>query len=130
MKKNNTGFTLLELLISITIMGLFLALVAIKISDIKMKNRDAKRMMNVQEISNALNLYQNITNKYPVGNIGDMTAVLENAETIPKVPNDLLNSDSYIYTYNSANGSTYTFSFCLETNSIQGYSQGCHNKSP
>jgi prepilin-type N-terminal cleavage/methylation domain-containing protein len=124
------GFTIVELLVSIAIIALVVAIVLISISNAREKSRDARRMTDMQEISKALNLYNNNTNQYPIGDINAMTAALENAGTISKVPLDPLNSGSYIYTYTSTNGINYTLGFCLETNTIQGYSQGCHTIAP
>jgi prepilin-type N-terminal cleavage/methylation domain-containing protein len=127
---NKKGFTIIELILSTAIIALLVALIMVKITDIKMKNRDTRRMMDIQEISNALNLYQNINNRYPQGDINEMIVALENLDIIPKVPKDPLNSGNYVYTYNSANGSTYTLGFWLETNTIQGYPQGSNSKGP
>ena len=44
--------------------------------------------------------------------------------TMPKDPTD----PTYTYQYiSNAIGSTYTLNFCLETNTIRGYVQGCSN---
>ncbi len=128
MKKK--GFTIIELLIVIAIMALLLATVFINISNTNAKKRDTIRMANMNEISKALALYQNQTQKYPIytGNItgsDSMSLVLQNANLISKVPIDPLSS--YNYAYTSANGTTFTLGFCLETNTIKGYSQGCGN---
>jgi len=128
MKKS--GFTLIELLVVIAIMALLLAMAIVSISNINTKKRDAIRVTNMKEIFKALALYQNQTQKYPVytGNItglDTMSTTLETADAISKVPTDPL--ASYNYTYTSSDGSTFTLGFCLETDSIKGYSQGCGN---
>jgi len=128
MKKS--GFTIIELLVVIAIMALLLAMAIVSISNINTKKRDAIRVTNMKEIFKALALYQNQTQKYPVytGNItglDTMSTTLETADAISKVPTDPL--ASYNYTYTSSDGSTFTLGFCLETDSIKGYSQGCGN---
>jgi len=124
------GFTLIELLVVVAIIGLLVAIILVSIGNIKAKNRDARRVADMKQISNALNLYNNAHNLYPpVGDINDMTTALINDGSISGVPKDPLNSGSYVYTYNS-NGINYTLGFCLETNTIQGYSQGCHTIAP
>jgi len=124
------GFTLIELLVVVAIMALLLALAVVSISNTNAKKRDALRMANMNEISKALSLYINQTQKYPIytGNItgsDSMSTTLQNAGAISKVPTDPL--ADYNYTYTSSNGTTFTLGFCLETNTIKGYSQGCGN---
>lgn len=128
--KRKTGFTLIELLVSIAIIGLLGAITTINITKIRMKQRDAKRMSDVREIVKALNLYQNQLGKYPTydGTItgGDtMSQELENGQTIAQTPTDPLPPSSY--KYKSDDGTDFTITFCLETDSIQGYSPGCEN---
>jgi len=124
------GFTLIELLVVVAIMALLLALAVVSISNTNAKKRDALRMANMNEISKALSFYINQTQKYPIytGNItgsDSMSTTLQNAGAISKVPTDPL--ADYNYTYTSSNGTTFTLGFCLETNTIKGYSQGCGN---
>jgi len=128
MKKN--GFSLIELLVVVAIIALLVAIAIVSTSRTNAQKRDAIRMMNMNEISKALALYQNTYQKYPIytGNItgsDSMSTTLQSAGTISKVPTDPL--AGYNYTYTSANGANFTLGFCLETNTIKGYSQGCGN---
>lgn len=128
--KNGTGFTLIELLVSIAIIGLLGAITTINITKIRMKQRDTKRMSDVREIVKSLNLYQNQLTKYPSYDgiiTGDdaMSQELENNQTITQTPTDPLPPANY--KYKSTDGTDFTITFCLETDSIPGYSQGCEN---
>lgn len=118
------GFTIIELLVVIAIIGLVAAIVLVSIGNVKAKNRDARRMADMKQIATALNLYNNTNNRYPIGDINAMTTALVNNGSIPSVPKDPLNSGLYVFTYTSADGLTFTLGFYLETNTIQGYSQG------
>ena len=128
---NNHGFTLLELMVSIAIIGILASLMYINIAGVRAKNRDAQRMIRVNEIAKALNIYNTSARLYPVydGNITSADAVslaLETAGAISDVPVDPMNSGSYVFGYQS-DGSDFTISFCLETDTIQGYAKGCGN---
>jgi len=113
------------------IIGILASLMYINISRIRAKNRDAQRLMRVNEIAKAINIYYTSTQIYPVynGNItssDDMSLALETAGAMSDVPVDPINSAPYVFGYQS-DGSDFTISFCLETDTIQGYSQGCGN---
>lgn len=130
------GFTLIELIVVIAIIAVLSAMVLISVRSAKTKSRDAQRIANMSEINNALNLYENTNRQYPIytGNITSsdtMSLALESAGTISQTPVDPLNSLPYVYTYSSSDGTTFTLGFCLETNAVQGYSQGCgHTITP
>jgi prepilin-type N-terminal cleavage/methylation domain-containing protein len=66
-----TGFTLLELLIVIAIIGLFAAISIGSLTDGYSSARDAKRFAEVRNIVNALELYYADYGKYPCGFIGE-----------------------------------------------------------
>lgn len=131
------GFTMIELLVVIAIIGLITAIILISIGNAKSKNRDARRMANMKQISNALNLYINQNRIYPqpyasitITGSDAFSTNLITSGAMQAVPKDPLNSGSYIYTYTSANGSTFTLGFFLETNTIKGYPQGANTITP
>jgi len=128
------GFTILELLVVVAIIAVLLSATAIVMSSSRAKSRDATRMAELRQIQNALNLYFTANNAFPVFATettitGDdaFSLALENAGTIDEVPTDP-NHPATPYTYQSnAEGTTYILSFCLETDTIAGFSQGCGN---
>lgn len=93
MKKNkkNKGFTLFELLVSISIIGILTALASVAFSGAQKKARDARRMQDIQAIQTAAEQYysQNTfiyPNSYTAGvawGIGG-TNILENYPSDPK----------------------------------------------
>lgn len=133
--KNKKGFTILELLVSIAIISVLAAVVLATVTGIKARSRDGKRMSDTREIVKALNLYSNNHSKFPIV-LSEMTITsddafsleLEGDLVITNMPRDpLYPSTDYRYTYLSTDGNTFTLSFCLETNTIKNFSQGCGN---
>jgi type II secretion system protein G len=74
-KKNNfkiAGFTMIELLIVIVIMGILSAIGLGTFTSSQQKARDSKRKSNIRSISDALETYYNDFGSYPVSGDGDI----------------------------------------------------------
>ena len=128
------GFTLIGLLLVIAIIGLLASIVLASLSSAQAKARDARRLEDMNSLQKALTIYNSDNGVYPVQAATStitaasavMTALIGNGaiSATPKDPS----SPTYDYSYSSsALGSTYTLSFCLETSTIRGYTQGCGN---
>jgi prepilin-type N-terminal cleavage/methylation domain-containing protein len=63
-KKGSLGFTLFELLVSISIIGLLMALVSFSFSSAQKKARDAKRMQDLQALQKAAEQYYAVMGTY------------------------------------------------------------------
>lgn len=61
-KKQLTGFTLIELMVVIAIIGLLASTVLAALQDTRMLARDAKRVSEAKQMQNALELYRNRNN--------------------------------------------------------------------
>lgn len=129
------GFTIVELLIVIAIIGLLVAGVMASFGAVQRKGRDARRMSDVTAIHKALasfavtsgGIFPVTTTPITLTGSDGFSTLLTNSGSINAVPHDP-GSPAYEYTYVSdATGNTYTISFCLETDSIKGYAQGCGN---
>lgn len=59
------GFTIIELLVVILIIGLVGTLAAVAVNSARSKQRDASRLSNVRQVQSALENYFNETNAYP-----------------------------------------------------------------
>jgi prepilin-type N-terminal cleavage/methylation domain-containing protein len=81
---NRKGFTLIELLIVIAIIGILASVVLVGIGPAQRSGRDARRIADLRQIQNALELYKSANGQYPTG-AGDVTG-LGLAVTVPRDP--------------------------------------------
>lgn len=135
---NNSGFSLVELLVTTTILAVLLTIVAVSFRQLNMSARDSKRKADIQEIRGILENVRAETGAYPdssneVGGYeysGDGT-FMENVlpQYISRSFNDPLygtESTVYFYRYKVHNlpGCTYELSAVLESGSPQ-YCPAC-----
>jgi type II secretion system protein G len=110
-KKNfDKGFTLIELLVVIAIIGLLSSIVLVSLNTAREKARDAKRLADMKQIQNALELFFDDNGHYPgatnegVSNsgefIGDDNGPIETALApyMSSLPQDPLH-DGIVYFY-------------------------------
>jgi len=64
-KKSIFGFTIVELLVVVSIISLISSIVFAEFSISKKKSRDVTRMSNLLELQKAIELYRNENNNYP-----------------------------------------------------------------
>ena len=84
-KSNNRGFTLIELMVVIIILGILAMWVAPKIMSRPGEARQVKALLDIQNLENALKLYKLDNGNYPTTEQG-LQALVEKPETgtIPK----------------------------------------------
>ncbi len=136
--KNKRGFTLIELLVVVAIIGLLSSVILASLNSARSKARDAVRLSDIKQISNALELYYSNNGVYPSGqflsikNTSDPNSVWQCcggsafiaalAPYLPKLPIDPKNNDvtcyangAHFYTYQSFNaGKNYGIYASLE----------------
>ncbi len=139
LRKNNAGFTLIELLVVVAILGLLATIVLFSVAGIKAKGRDARRLGDIKSIQEALGMYSNNHQFYPVydGHITGsdaMSIALTDDMLISGVPTDPINGPIedviYKYYYRSLQGDTYVIEYYLETSSIHDKPQGLNTVAP
>ncbi len=110
--KNHSGFTLIELLIVIAIIGLLATLAIISLTTAQRKARDTKRVADIKQLQNAVELYYSENAAYPVSSAYDVWADDGDEATnddfgeviapfITNIPIDPQNTSTNVYTYGS-----------------------------
>jgi type II secretion system protein G len=118
--KKQGGFTLLELLIVIVIIGILALLIIPNITSAPKKARDTKRKTDITTVRKGLEEYFVNNNVYP-SLLTDLTT--GSAPIVKVLPTDPKNTGAYVYTYTPANtNSTYTLTACLENDADTGTS--------
>lgn len=120
--KNKVGFTLIEVLVTIMIIGILSTIVTFAVRQAQQSARDGKRKSDLETIAAGLELYRAECNRYPA-TAGFLTSGTLSGSTPPStctgtyitnVPTDPQPSQSYYYVPNGS-GSSYALCARLET---------------
>jgi prepilin-type N-terminal cleavage/methylation domain-containing protein len=96
------AFTLVELLVVISIIGLLASIVLVSLDSTRKKGRDSKRIADLKQIQLALELYFDQNNAFPPGGGGATQNCLTSAQLeipgyLSKIPTDPLTGSCYMY---------------------------------
>lgn len=122
MKSEKRGFTLIELLVVIAIIGLLASIVLASLNSARKKSRDARRLADLKQIQNAMELYANDNGgTYPdVAAAGTAEAITTLAAAglgtsfIPAIPDDPLGGTVHYHWVTPTNSNTTQY--CLGAN--------------
>lgn len=110
LKRKQSGFTIVELLIVIVVIGILAAIVITTFTGVQKKGRDADRKSDIQAIDSQVEVYFAQNNKYPtLANLNDDTwrdanvkGLTDDAIHAPNSSTDLASSGTatsyYVYT--------------------------------
>ena len=150
--KKHKGFTLMELLVVISIVGVISAVVVTSISQSRAKSRDSTRLLNIAQIKMALEVYSVRYGQYPEEShngcydgwetscdaAGTFINVLKTSGILSSVPFDPVNNSSYFYSYykypSGSSGCTFPYAVLgikkfESANSYKGTSAQCPSRN-
>lgn len=101
MKKFSKGFTLIEMLIVITIIALLASLILVGMGGARAKTRDSRRIADLHNVMNALELYYAKNSNYPVSSDWNTlsTTLINEDIGVSRIPQDPLHSSPTANTY-------------------------------
>lgn len=131
MKKGLRGFTLIELMVVIAIIGVLATIISAPIQTYLKKSRDAKKVADMNEIKNALGQYSVDHNGYFPLNLGAVVPAYIKSLP-PNVASSSASKDKYMYVIyqdDADNVVSYHLGVALEfqNTAIQGLDADCYD---
>jgi len=74
--KNKKGFTLIEILVVVSIIGFLTTIVLVSLNSAKEKAQETAGIQQLKEVKNAINMFYSDNGYYPEGNIDNLESVL------------------------------------------------------
>ena len=126
------GFTLIEILIAIAIIGILTAIGIVSYTSVNKRAHDAKRFGDVEQVRAALEMYRSDNGYYPAVNPNSFglaselqTDLITNGAYMPAIPDDPQSTIHHYYyeatNQDSISGKYYGYCLCayLETQTVK-----------
>ena len=132
-KKLSIGFTLIELIITITLIGILSTIIAVSMVNPPKMARDAKRKSDLELIRSGLEIYSSDCGSYPATalfplpsstSLSGTTGTCSGNKYITTVPVDPKSGQNYSYVLTTA--TTYALCAALEMPSSMSPPSGCN----
>jgi prepilin-type N-terminal cleavage/methylation domain-containing protein len=108
--RKNKGFTLVELLVVISIIGVLATLVLLQLGTARARARDTKRITDVNQIRTAVEQYfEDNGGTYPTGITDALIGPSSPGKYLTRVPTDPLTGTAYGYGYDTVGGKVTKF---------------------
>ena len=124
MKKS--GFTLIELMISVSIIAILVTVALAAYSTLNKQSRDTKRKSDLEQVRSALEMYKSDYGYYPAVNTagfdvaGNLSASLTTTY-MPFIPSDPLSAQNYYFeSLNPVSSNYYGYCLCAKLESQNG----------
>lgn len=119
MKTHRRAFTLVELMVTVSIIAILIAIGIASYSSINKRSRDTKRKSDLEQLRSALEMYRAQNGNYPSAGGGSFVSTTNLAASlvstyIPAIPVDPQDESPYMYRYRATNvsGGNY-YGYCL-----------------
>lgn len=116
--QSRKGFTLVEILVVVSIIGMLSSIVLVGLGSFRARGRDARRIADLRETQNALELYYGKFGGYPLVTWEGLEVALTDAEIgVSGISDDPLGGSNH-YRY-ASNGQSYVIGAQLEDKNNQ-----------
>jgi prepilin-type N-terminal cleavage/methylation domain-containing protein len=131
MKKNSLGFTLIELMITMSIIAILSVVLSISFSKAQKSGRDQRRIDDLKGIQNAAEQYYSLAGTYPTAgySYGQQWKAAGQIvlQSYPKDPKD---SSPYVYTISNVTTSSYCVCAFMENSNNSMSANMCDFTNP
>lgn len=113
------GFTLIEVLVAVTIIAVLVSIGVVSYSSVNKRSRDAKRKGDVEQMRSALEMYRADNSYYPNTGSGawadasGLSTVLVSSY-LPTIPSDPKSTQTYRYKATNLSGGNY-YGYCISS---------------
>lgn len=125
--KKTSGFTLIEILVTISIIGILTTVVLARVTTARSKARDAQRIGDIKQLDGAITVYFSDCYSYPISlaNLNGTALCPAYKPALLSIPVDPISKAQYpYYTDNPATGSGKRYHLCATLENNVGTNRG------